>query len=98
MGVDVGDAGRGAPATDNVGHAVRCHRPGETKPELGPILVAVARPRPEVSIERLRRPPPEGAGSLPATLAQHERDVLLEIDVSEPQVRQLRQAHARVEE
>ena len=96
--VDVGDARRGATAPHDIGYAVRRHRPSETEPELRPILVAVTRPGPEVSIERLRRSPSERTRPLPPALAQHEGNVLLEIDVCEPEPGQFGQAHACVEE
>ena len=96
--VDVGDAGRSATASDRVGHAIGGHRAGQTEPEFRPSLVAVASPDTEVAIQRLRGLVPKRTRSLAPSLPQHERDVLLEIDVRHPQPGQLGEAHPGVEE
>ena len=52
----------------------------------------------QVAIERLRGPRAERARPWAPTLAGHDRDVVAEVDVVDPQLGQLAEAHAGVEE
>ena len=61
--------------------AVRCHRPGMTQPERRTFGFAVLGAHAQVTIERHRGPPTEGAGARSSALAHHHSHVVLEVDV-----------------
>src|SRR5690242_12587024 len=68
------------------------------EPQLGSPRVAMARSRPQITVERDRRLVAEGTRARPASLAEDMGHVMLEVDVLDLEPREFGASHSRVDE
>src|SRR5262249_18604467 len=76
-----------------IAHGAEASYPKRTR-----VAVNMPNPHTEIPIERHSRLPPEGTGALPTSLPEHERDLLVEIEVVDRHPQQFPAPHARVDE
>ena len=87
-----------AAALEHPYQAPLCQPPAETDPEPGQVGMLVTIADTQVAVQRQRGLVAEGQGTLATTLAEHEEDVQVEVDIGQLEADQLPTAGAGIEQ